>query len=436
MHAAAILEAREQRGWAIEALGRAWGRSVLSVTLNIPGGKKNDPAYAWIGFLALEEIKGRLDEDLLLEERFRRTPDGPEGLLAVAMKPEALKAIAREVEDTHPLGRLFDLDVAGQSRDFGKGKRPCMLCGANAAACRRENRHSLEDLLVHIDGRIEAWKRGLALRTAKTAAEAMREEVDATPKPGLVDRANSGAHRDMDRSTFLAAIEAIEPFFLEMGNAAVSWTGSPGTLFKVLRPIGLRAEAAMLEATKGVNTHKGQIFSMGLAVAAWCRLARTGRADASGVSAEMAEMARGIAGRELKRENPGQSHGERAYAAYGVKGARGEAEKGFPTAFTVGLPVFKQALASGLDRNGAAVWALLAIMAELEDSNLYKRGGPAAARWVRTKALQLSKASSVFSDPALEAVRAFDREMIRRNLSPGGAADLLALSIFVEKLGL
>ncbi len=433
MRALAILKAREERGLMIEKLKNMHSQAVISVTVNIPGGNKAHGNYSWIGRLAFEEIKRRLKPDGVLYETFRETPDGPEGIMAVAGDPADLKKVAVEIEETHPLGRLFDIDISGQSRQVSGGKRICILCGNEANRCRREGNHSLEELMSHIDCMIADWDAGIVEKAVEAACMAMKDEVDATPKPGLVDQSNNGAHTDMDHGTFIESIKALKPYFKEIAAYSVCWKGSPEALFSAIRPIGRRAEDAMLKATGGVNTHKGQIFSLGLAIGAGSYLKRRGEASPESISTLISFMAKGLPYAELKRNTEATTHGERMYDAYGVTGIRGEAERGFPAAFHVGLPVYKEALASGIDENRAMVKTLVAIMAGLEDSNVYRRGGSYSAVWVKKTAMTIIADLGNFNDPELSRLKEFDREMIRRNLSPGGAADMLALTVFIHR---
>ncbi len=433
MKAAAILKAREERGLEIVKLEKAYSMTVISVTVNIPGGNKAHEDYSWIGVLAFNEIRKRLAQNSIIHESFRYSADGPEGFIVSEGKPEELKKIAVNIEESHPLGRLFDIDISGHSRMNNGEKRACFLCGGDANRCRRIKNHSISDLMSEIDSLIEDWDETIIENAVQSVVVAMRKEVDATPKPGLVDQMNNGSHSDMEYVTFIKSIQALKPYFKEMAVSATCWNKSAETLFSALRPIGKKAEEAMLKATGGVNTHRGQIFSLGLAVGAGCYLKRRGEATTDAISAFISEMVRGISYAELKIKTEPSTHGEKMYDAYGVTGIRGEAEKGFKAAFNVGLPAYEEALSSGLDENSAAVKSLVFIMAVLEDSNVYRRGGPNSAAWVKKTASCLMENGMSFKEFPLSQIREFDAEMIRRNISPGGAADMLALAIFVNK---
>jgi len=430
MKAGAILKAREERGLAIEKLEKIYSQAVISVTVNIPGGKKADRDYSWIGVLAFNEIIRQLPQEGIIYEKFRETCDGPEAIIVASGKAEELKRIAVDIEETHPLGRLFDIDISGFSRHNHGGKRACFICGGDANSCRRDGKHSIEDLMDRIDSMIGAWEASIVESAVESVMIAMKSEVDATPKPGLVDRDNNGAHTDMDHGTFIKSIRALKPYFREMAEVSVHCSASQHELFSELRLIGKRAEMAMLKATDGINTHKGQIFSLGLAVGAGCCLKRKGELSPESLSKMISSMAQGLSKTELKFKIESNTHGEKVFDTYGVTGIRGQAEKGFPAAFNVGLPAYEEAIAIGYDENRAMLKSLLAIMECLEDSNVYIRGGPYAATWVKKKSFELLEEERVSEDEELRAIREFDSDMISKNISPGGAADMLALTVF------
>ena len=258
---------------------------------------------------------------------------------------------------------------------------------------------------------------------AARARAALLAEVSATPKPGLVDRANRGAHRDMDLDTFVRSADALAPYFADF---YILGAETPlARLLPALRARGLEAERAMYRATDNVNTHKGALFSLGLLCAACGALDRTGEAlTADGLCAFVARLTAGITA-ELRTAG---TNGGRAYQRTGSTGVRGEAEGGYPTVRTVALPALEARLAAGDSENDAAVFALVALAARAEDTNLLARGGPEGARWAREQAAALEK------DFSIPAAAALDRAFIARNLSPGGCADLLAVALFLHSV--
>ncbi len=264
-----------------------------------------------------------------------------------------------------------------------------------------------------------------AAEVARLARRALEEEVLLTPKPGLVDRANSGAHRDMDCETFLRSAAALEPCFARLAQIGMELAALPaGETLSHLRPIGLEGERAMYAATGGVNTHKGALFSMGLLCASAGRLLARGQGlAAQSVCRAAAETASGIS-RELTGRD---THGLLACAAYGGRGVRGEAEDGFPSVLEVALPAYRNARQTR-SHEEAALCALLALMAEVDDTTVLHRGGRKGLEWLQREAKDL------LADVSPDGLRALDERCISRNLSPGGSADLLAVMLFLLSL--
>lgn len=240
---------------------------------------------------------------------------------------------------------------------------------------------------------------------AHIACAALKGELELTPKPGLVDRCNSGAHRDMDFRLMARSIEALRPGFAEIARLSMREELPCGSL---LSPVGVQAEQEMLKATGGVNTHRGALFSMGLAVSAAAWLMHSGKmADRNDICRCIAEIAKSF-------PRPKDTHGHAVRHQYSIPTALDEACSGF--AATV-----KCCDEPDLHRR------LLLIITSIADSNLYYRGGKEGADYARTQALNLLE-----NDITPEALRDLDRDFTERNLSPGGAADMLALTIFLN----
>ncbi len=266
-----------------------------------------------------------------------------------------------------------------------------------------------------------------APQIADIAARALRLELDATPKPGLVDRANSGAHSDMDYAAFCGSIEALRPYFLECANLSRRYTGAPEQLLEAARPLGIAAERDMLRATGGVNTHRGAIFSLGIACLALGR-AETERELFTECAAIAAPALDDFSALEKRAAH---SHGERQYLKYRARGIRGEAAAGFPSVEKLALPRLRGYLAQGASENDAGVCTLLYLIAEAEDTNMLKRAG---REWTqRTQAdLRAFLRTSPSIGQMLDKAAELDRAFIQANASPGGCADLLALAWFVQ----
>ena len=187
---------------------------------------------------------------------------------------------------------------------------------------------------------------------ARLAVRALLYEVTTTPKPGLVDRRNSGSHKDMDVFTFMDSAAALYPYFEACARTGRETAEQPAPeTFAALRPLGCEAEGEMLDATGGVNTHKGAVFSVGIVCAALGRLDRSLWAEAARVLAEVSAMTAGLTEKDfagVTAENAA-TVGQKLYIQYGIAGVRGQVEAGLPAVLNVGLPVLEAGLAKGYD---------------------------------------------------------------------------------------
>ncbi|MFD1804336.1 triphosphoribosyl-dephospho-CoA synthase CitG [Mixta tenebrionis] len=264
---------------------------------------------------------------------------------------------------------------------------------------------------------------------AGLAGEAMYREVMLTPKPGLVDGANNGAHRDMNLALFMASIAAVSPWFARFfaqGKATAHFP-APQTL-AAIRPVGLACEQAMFNATGGINTHKGGVFSLGLLCAAAGRLASGGRPlNQRALCREISAICTGLVDGELKKSTQANTKGEHIFQTLGLTGARGEAESGFTTVTRFGLPQWEKALRDGLTEQDALLRMLLALMAHNPDTNVVSRGGLNGLKYVQRYAGRLLQIRNLSGERLRKALIDMDNALIAKNLSPGGSADLLAV---------
>ncbi|MFJ5483848.1 triphosphoribosyl-dephospho-CoA synthase CitG [Pectobacterium actinidiae] len=256
-------------------------------------------------------------------------------------------------------------------------------------------------------------------------AHALMMEVMLTPKPGLVDRANNGSHRDMDVALFQTSIQAISPWFRHFTEAGYQHASVPlALLLPQVRPIGIACEQAMLSATKGVNTHKGGIFAFGLlCTAAGWLVGRGERVTQLSLCDSVATMCHDMVRNELETCSGAATAGEHLYQRHGLTGARGEAASGFNTVCQYALPALQQAIAAGADDETALLQTLLVLMAHNPDTNVVSRGGMDGLAFVQDYARRL-----LIGPLDRQALKEMDDALIARNLSPGGSADLLALT--------
>jgi len=250
-------------------------------------------------------------------------------------------------------------------------------------------------------------------------------ELETWPKPGLVSHVDNGSHDDMDAGTFRSSAAAIKPHFQELADAAAQGCGMGR-----LRIIGLEAEAAMLAATSGVNTHRGAIFGLGLLCAA-------AGARASGLVDPALPLGDAVArlwGKSIF-EGPVllHSHGSAVRRQFNAGGARAEAASGFPSVYQVGLPALKRVTrAVPDDAEAARVEACFALIASVEDTNLLHRGGLDGLRFAQLSTRQFLDGGGVRRPGWRARALSVHENFVLRRLSPGGSADLLAMTLFVD----
>lgn len=250
---------------------------------------------------------------------------------------------------------------------------------------------------------------------SRLATDALRQELDTTPKPGLVDCADSGAHTDMDYATMSRSIQAIHPYFTQLALAGFSKTLPQAD---ALRQLGLEAEKAMLAATGGVNTHKGALFSMGLTIVAATHLLFNQKSiNATDLQATITQLA-------LRFEQPSGTHGHQVLAQNKVNGALASAQNGYQLLFSHWLPYY-----SGLNSDPQRLHkTLLLIMSMLDDTNVAYRKGADEMKHVK------DEARALLDDFSLAKLSQMNSDFTARNISPGGCADMLSLTFFVHSL--
>ena len=434
-----ILDAREARASRQKELIAEYNKPIVSFTMNIPGPVKLDRDVVIGFFVGCRLLRDALAGNLLYVEEHRKET-GCEAFFVVDLPARELKELTVDLEDGDSVGRLFDMDVldvdglAISREELGYPRRGCLICTEDAAVCARSRAHSLEELRDRTDFLLYlAARQHMAEYIAVRAYLALLQEVKTTPKPGLVDRRNSGAHKDMDMRHFFASANALRPFFCRFAEAGyLSRDTAPKETFGSIRSVGIEAEKAMLEATHRVNTHKGAIFTIGLLCAACGRLGPD-RWQAETILAEVAAMTAGVLESDfagVTAENA-KTSGERLYALHGITGIRGQAEKGFPTVKNAGLPILKQGLQRGLSFNDAGAVALLHLLAVTEDTNVINRTDIGTLESVHLEIQTLLQEDPY---PAMEKIEALDDDFICRNISPGGTADLLAATYFLFML--
>jgi triphosphoribosyl-dephospho-CoA synthase len=266
---------------------------------------------------------------------------------------------------------------------------------------------------------------------AAQAVLALLRELAAWPKPGLVSHVDSGSHTDMDAAILQASAETLRPFFAELARA-----GRDGADMGRLTAIGLRAERAMLAVTGGVNTHRGAIFGLGLLCAAAGTVAELSSQGVAVAPVRLGDIVMRRWAPEIGRGPiPLFSHGAEALRRYGVGGARAEAAGGFRSVYEVGWPALRQGrLLQPDDADAPPVQACFALIAVVCDTNLLHRGGADGMRFASEAAASFLSQGGVGSPDWRARAAAAHTAFVARRLSPGGCADLLAMTLFVDAL--
>ena len=271
-----------------------------------------------------------------------------------------------------------------------------------------------------------------AARIGRLAIRSLYREVALDGKPGLVGPAGNGSHPDMDFTTFMRSLQALRGYFPAIAACGLQRPG-----FAPLRALGIAAEADMLAATAAVNTHRGAIFNLGLLCAALGVLQAADEAISAAAACAIVRRHWGrdiLAGLSAASDGAPLSHGLFVARRDGSGGARQEAASGFPAALGVGLPAYRAALAATGDSELAAMQALFALIAELEDTNLLWRGGRAGLAYGRQAAAGFRAAGGVLAADWRARAASIDRAFVARRLSPGGSAVLLGITLFLAEL--
>ena len=262
-------------------------------------------------------------------------------------------------------------------------------------------------------------------------------EAAATPKPGLVDRANCGAHADMDFFTFQISAAAIAPFLPVFVRTGIEHTTDAPALLTSLRRVGLEAERAMFARTGGVNTHKGAIFSFGVLLgAAGLALRRGKKCTAECVLDLVQEICAGICRRHFDGLDAcaPETKGDAAYLACGATGARGTAEAGFPLVRRIALPLYRALMDQGLPMNEALVDVLVTLITLNDDTNILSRHHLGVLHEVQATARRAEALGGMAAPEGRAAILQMDEDFIRKWISPGGSADLVAVTHFLYAL--
>ncbi len=288
------------------------------------------------------------------------------------------------------------------------GQVVCIIRLQNSVAGNLKGERTLQD--AHI----------FSSTLADLAVASLIEEVSLTPKPGLVDQNDQGSHDDLTFGMMVNSAKCLHETFYEM--AMVAFGEKPSQyLREQIGEIGRSGESTMYQVTNGVNTHKGAIWSLGLLTAA--AAIHRGESDEIALCFTAGEIARF----EDPFIPPSLTNGIKAVNKYGVNGAKVEAQLAFPHIRTISLPIFKSSL-NQFDYETAKFYSFLALMVNLDDTCLLHRGGLDGLGYAK------QYAANILENGHLDELKSMNEEFIKRRLSPGGSADLLAATIYLFKI--
>jgi triphosphoribosyl-dephospho-CoA synthase len=259
------------------------------------------------------------------------------------------------------------------------------------------------------------------------AVQALIEEAELTPKPGLVDKESTGSHHDMSIELMIKSARSLEQAFREI--AKVSYGRGPSQdLREEIAAIGRQGEIDMFQATGGVNTHKGAIWALGLLIS-------SAAMNPGETSLELIAKTAGNLALFPDRNLPQQiTNGKRIKEKYGVNGALGEAQQGFPHIRNISLPVLYDSRRRGIKEDLCRLNTLIALMASLDDTCILHRGGAQSLTAAKELASEILLLGGVWTQTGWKVLEQLSQYLITSNASPGGSADLLAATLFLDYL--
>ena len=403
-----ILEARENRAKLIDNLTND-NKIIVSIKANIPGNNKSIYlAYLIINSFSLNQLKIKINKAY-----FYKSDDGPFHLLEIKSNNlEKTKNKLIDFENNWPLGRFIDLDLYSKDKLISrKIKRKCFFCNNLAINCLRKGNHSVEEVYAYIESKTLDYYHDLLLNCID---ESIILELDLDPKFGLVTKKTKGSHKDMDYDLMLKAKDAIIPYFFDIFLEAAKSKDNLETILIKVKKIGIKAEKSMFEVTNHVNAYKGLIFHLGLIISAYSYIISR-RLDMT-----FLDVIKYLANTFFRKKDIYNTFGEFAYENYKITGAIGEAINGYKHV--------SQALKKINDFSDESLLnTLIYLISEIEDTTLLKRANTLEYYLEikdRFKNLEINR----------DSIRNLTQYCIKENLSFGGSADLLIVTIFIKKI--
>ena len=444
-----VLDNREWRSRLQDKLKVTnYDKIVISAKLNIPGPIKNNDILQKIFMDGWQTFVAGLECNSQYEMLFAERVTGPEAFITVDGNLAAVKKTAILFEETYVLGRLFDIDVMANGQadyqlsreDLGFGPRLCLICGKPAKVCAKEQNHTLDEGYEVINQMYQGatskeliFEKESQETVVNNALKGLLYEVSLNPKPGLVDPVSMGSHTDMNMFMFIDSSLSLKSYLDKAFKLGRNFEGSDlKLLFNALRAEGVLAERTMFNATNNVNTHKGAIFSLGIWVTAIAYSTKDGSATMTEVRRVIQRMVEGLIEKDLASNRVAMTAGEQQFQTYQLTGIRGEAVNGFPGVAEIAVPFLQATFGTMTQR---LLDTLMKIAATLEDSTLIKRAKtPDVLAEIKEWTSIYFKLGGSHTEEGMKYLYDLDRLFIERNLSIGGSADTLILTIFIGQL--
>lgn len=444
-----VLDNREWRSRLQDKLKVTnYDKIVISAKLNIPGPIKNNDILQKIFMDGWQTFVAGLECNSQYEMLFAERVTGPEAFITVDGNLAAVKKTAILFEETYVLGRLFDIDVMANGQadyqlsreDLGFGPRLCLICGKPAKVCAKEQNHTLDEgyevinqMYQGVTSKELIFEKESQETVVNNALKGLLYEVSLNPKPGLVDPVSMGSHTDMNMFMFIDSSLSLKSYLDKAFKLGRNFEGSDlKLLFNALRAEGVLAEQTMFNATNNVNTHKGAIFSLGIWVTAIAYSTKDGSATMTEVRRVIQRMVEGLIEKDLASNRVAMTAGEQQFQTYQLTGIRGEAVNGFPGVSEVAVPFLQATFGTMTQR---LLDTLMKIAATLEDSTLIKRAKtPDVLAEMKEWTSIYFKLGGSHTEEGMKYLYDLDRVFIERNLSIGGSADTLILTIFIGQL--
>ncbi len=439
-----ILEDREKRLELIANKLEETSNFFVTIKCNICGDNKNIKETN----VLLEYFKNiLLDTFKIISIEKYESNDGNFYLAEISSQPTFDESFCRISEEKYvsvkrklieiensALGRFIDIDLFTNAEksisrgDLGFTTRKCILCGDVVNTCFREKRHTLEDVF---GATVNTVKNEFINQLVSITSQSLLEEVSAHPKFGLVTKVNSGKHKDMDYTTFVDSIEVLQPYFVEYGFEGFNLKEDT---FQKLREIGIRAEKALLEKTKGVNTYRGVIFLLGVLLPSIVDTVYNNKAFEN-IQENIKFLCKDILNDfhmiddKIKNNQP-LTYGEKIYKEHGITGIRGVVKGGINIAFEL-EPKFRN---SKSNSNDLVIDILLNSMATLEDTVILHKHDLETLDFVKAKSCDIIDLGGYCTIIGKKSVEYFTDECIKLNISPGGSADIVTIVLILIKI--